>query len=462
MSDSPHYREQAETVTADGDVLHTESVRAPKPPAGASRVRYVVLWIAFAGIAMNYLDRANISVALPFMDEDLGLNLSNTQKGMILSAFFWAYDGAMLAAGWLTDKLGSRKAFSLAAIWWSIFTALTPLGNSFGSLFFFRFMLGAGEAPAYPSATRAASRWFPKHERAFATAVIDSGSRVGNMLALPIITSLIMWVSWHFSFIVLGALGIVWAAVWWFYYRDPKEHPRANQLELDYIAKYGARSEESDDAGTHQVRWIDLFRYRTIKGMMLGFFCLNFVIYFFLTWFPSYLKDARGLDLKAMGLVGMIPAATAIIGGWVAGMTADRLISNGANVTKVRKTVMVGGLLGGSAVLLAAIAPNVPLMIMFFAIAYASLSVAATGIWSLPADVAPSSRQVASIGGIQNFASNLAGIFSPILFGVILDKTGGNYVPAFALAAAMAVLGAFTYAFIVGKAEPLPPLERRS
>lgn len=420
----------------------------------------MVLWIAFAGIAMNYLDRANISVALPFMNEDLGLNLSNTQKGMILSAFFWAYDGMMLLAGWLTDRLGSRKAFALAAIWWSIFTALTPLARSFGGLFFVRFMLGAGEAPAYPSATRAASRWFPKHERAFATAVIDSGSRVGNMLALPIITSLIMWVSWHFSFILLGALGIVWAAIWWFVYRDPADHLKANDLEREYIWKYGARTEETDVEGSDGIRWGELFQYRTIWGMMLGFFCLNFVIYFFLTWFPSYLKDARGLNLAAMGLVGMIPAATAIVSGWVAGMTADRLISRGANVTKVRKTVMVGGLLGGSAVLLAAIAPNVPLMILFFAIAYASLSVAATGIWSLPADIAPTAKKVASIGGIQNFASNLAGIFSPILFGMILDRTHGNYVPAFALAAFMAVLGAITYAFIVGKAEPLPPPKR--
>jgi ACS family D-galactonate transporter-like MFS transporter len=441
--------------------LHQESLTAPKPPPGASKVRYKILFLAFLGIAMNYLDRANISVALPYMDEELGLNLSNTEKGLILSAFFWAYDGAMLFAGWLTDRLGARKAFALAAIWWSVFTAATPLARSFGGLFAVRFLLGAGEAPAYPSSTKAASQWFPKHERAFATAVIDSGSRVGTLLALPVITALIAWVSWHFSFILLGGLGIVWALLWYLYYRDPDLHKGANDEERNYIATYGARSSATDEVGGPTVRWVDLFRYRTIKGMMLGFFCLNFVIYFFLTWFPSYLKDARGMDLKQMGLVGTIPAATAIVAAWVAGSIADRLVTRGANVTRVRKTFCVGGLLGGSTIFLAAMAPQVSVMILFFAIAYASLSIAGTGIWCLPADVAPSSRQVASIGGIQNFASNFAGILSPILFGVVLDLNNGSYTYAFLIAAIVAVAGAFTYAFVVGKAEPLPPLEPR-
>ena len=192
-----------------------------KAPSGATRFRYFILFMCFIGIAINYLDRANMSVALPFIDQELGLNLTNTQKGLILGAFFWAYDGMMLFAGWITDKLGARKSFSLAAVWWSVFTALTPLANSFWSFFTVRFFLGAGEAPAYPAATKAASRWFPRNERAFATAVIDSGSRVGTVLALPIVTSIIAFATWHYSFIILGAIGIVWALLWYKTYRDP-------------------------------------------------------------------------------------------------------------------------------------------------------------------------------------------------------------------------------------------------
>jgi ACS family glucarate transporter-like MFS transporter len=432
-----------------------------KAPPGASRTRYLILAVAFVGLSLNYLDRANLSVALPFIQEDLNLHLSNAEKGLILGAFFWAYDGAMLAAGWFADKVGSRRAFTFAALWWSLITALTPLARGFWSLFAFRFALGAGEAPAYPSATKAASRWFPKHERAFSTAVIDSGSRVGTVLALPVVTGLIALVSWHFSFVVLGVMGLVWAAVWYWYYRDPMEHKHANEAEREYIATHGARLEENDDKDAVEVRWRDLFRYRTVRGMMLGFFCLNFVIYFFLTWFPTYLKDARGLDLAQLGTLGTLPGITAIIGGWLAGIIADRRIRAGADVTRVRKTVMVGGLLGGAAIVFAASASSIYLALLFLAVSYASLAIAATAIWSLPGDVAPSSRHVASIGGIQNFASNIAGIISPFLFGLLLDLYGGSYSPAFALAAGVAVIGALTYAFIVGRAEPLPPLVRK-
>ena len=319
-------------------------------PAGATKVRYFILFMCFVGISINYLDRANMSVALPFIDSELGLNLTNTEKGLILGAFFWAYDGMMLLAGWITDKLGARKTFSLAAVWWSVFTALTPLAYSFWTFFAVRFALGAGEAPAYPSATKAASRWFPKSERAFATAVIDSGSRVGTVLALPIVTAIIAVATWHYSFIILGAVGIIWAFFWYVTYRDPTEHERANDLERRYIIENGGRTVENDDPEAAKIKWVDLFRYRTIWGMMIGFFCLNFVIYFFLTWFPSYLKTARGLNLAELGLYGMLPGLSAVVTAWIAGALADRAIRNGANVTTVRKIIMVGGMLGGAAI----------------------------------------------------------------------------------------------------------------
>jgi MFS transporter, ACS family, D-galactonate transporter len=429
---------------------------AATPQRGASNVRYRILGLCFLGLTVNYLDRANLSVALPYMDAELNLHLSNTEKGLILGAFFWAYDGMMLAAGWFTDKVGSRRAFGLAAVWWSFFTMATSFTTSFATLFGARFLLGAGEAPAYPSSTKAASRWFPRTERAFATAIIDSGSRVGNVLALPVVTAIIALASWHYSFIILGLLGFIWAAVWYWYYRDPTEHSGANDLERRYIIENGGRDSANDDPEAAKLPWRDLFRYRTIWGMMLGFFCLNFIIYFFLTWFPDYLKTARGLSLAQLGTLGTIPGIVAIVVGWCAGLYADRLIRQGVDVTLVRKTVTVGGMLGGGFILGAALVPSLYAALFFFAVAYSSLAVAATGIWSLPADIAPSSDHVASIGGIQNFASNLAGIFSPFIFGALLDRFNGSYVPAFALAACVAVVGACSYAFIVGRAEPLP------
>ncbi len=432
-----------------------------KAPKGASRVRYFILFMCFLGCTINYLDRANFSVAFPFINADLQLNLTNTEKGLIFAAFFWAYDGMMLIAGWLTDKIGVRRAFPLAAIWWSAFTALTSLANSFWTFFAVRFALGMGEAPAYPSATKAGSRWFPKSERAFATAVIDSGSRVGNTLALPIVTGLIAISTWRYSFVILSVLGIVWAIAWYYTYRDPDQHRHANDLERSYIRDNGGRIEHNDSIEASNIPWKDLFRYRTIWGMMIGFFCVNFVIYFFLTWFPSYLKSVRQLDLGALGTLGMIPGLIAVLSGWIAGAYADRLVRNGADVTRVRKTILVGGMIGGAAILPAGLASSLYHALFFLAVCYGSLAVAGTAIWSLPADIAPSSRHVASIGGIQNFASNIAGIISPTVFGVLLDIFNGSYVPAFSLAAVVAIIGAVVYAFMVGRAEPLPVLPNR-
>ena len=175
-------------------------------PSGATKVRFIIVGLCFIGLVMNYIDRANLSVALPYIDRDLALNLSNKEKGLILGAFFWAYDGAMLVAGWYTDKVGPRIAFASAAIWWSLFTMITPLANGFWSLFGIRFGLGAGEAPAYPSTTKAASSWVPQTERAFATAVIDSGSRVGTVASLPVVTAIIAASGWQTSFVVLAGL----------------------------------------------------------------------------------------------------------------------------------------------------------------------------------------------------------------------------------------------------------------
>jgi len=314
---------------------------------------------------MNYLDRANLSVALPYIDQDLGLNLTNKEKGLILGAFFWAYDGAMLAAGWFTDKVGPRIAFASAAIWWSFFTMITPLANGFWSLFGMRFALGAGEAPAYPSSTKAASSWVPQTERAFATAVIDSGSRVGTVAALPIVTAIIAVSGWHASFVVLGLVGFVWAAVWIWYYREPAQHRGANDLERDHIARNGGRNSATDDPEAAKIKWKDLFRYRTVRGMMFGFFCLNFVIYFFLTWFPSYLKTARGLSLAELGTLGTLPGLTAIAVGWIVGINADKLIKKGYDVTLVRKTLVIGGVIAGTAVLAAALAESICNALLF-------------------------------------------------------------------------------------------------
>ncbi|WP_228404383.1 MULTISPECIES: MFS transporter [Micrococcaceae] len=421
-----------------------------------TRKRWMIIWLAFIGLSINYLDRSSLSVALPFMGKDF--ELSATQQGLIFAAFFWAYDFCQLAAGWYVDKVGPRRSFSLAAVWWSVFTMVTAAATNFWSLFAARFLLGVGESPAPSTAAKVVATWFPVRERAFATSIWDSGSRVGAVIALPIVTLIVAFTSWHAVFIIIGIAGIIWAAVWWKVYRSPEEHPTADAAEVAYIQEGGARSAASDDEGAAKLPWRSLFKYRTVLSMMFGFFCLNSAIYFFITFFPSYLVKERGFDLLKLGFFGAIPGICAVLFGWLAGYVADRAVQRGVSITRVRKTAIAGGLAGGSVIMFAALVPEAWMALALLSVAYSSLTVAATGIWSLPADVAPSSRHVGSIGGLQNFASNLAGIFTPILIGVLVDQTG-SFVAPLAVIGAVALIGAANYLFVMGKIEPLKVAE---
>ncbi|MCI2416345.1 MFS transporter [Saccharopolyspora sp. K220] len=417
-----------------------------------SNTRWLIIGLVFVGLAINYLDRASLAVALPFMGEDF--QLSATQQGLIFAAFFWSYDFCQLAAGWYVDKVGPRRSFALAALWWSLFTMLTALTRGFWSLFAVRFLLGAGESPAPSSSAKVVATWFPRKERALATSIWDSGSRVGGLIALPIVTAVIALTSWHGVFVLLGVLGVAWAAAWWRFYRAPREHHRANAEEVDYIERGGARTAAFDDEQAVAIKWRSLFRYRTVWAMMIGFFCLNSAIYFFITFFPSYLVEERGFDLLELGFFGAIPGLCAVVFGWLGGFLADRAVAAGRSVTVVRKTVIVGGLVGGSTIMFAALVPEAWMALTLLSFAYASLSIAGTGIWSLPGDVAPSSRHVGSIGGLQNFASNFAGILTPLLVGFLVDTTGSFVLPL-VIIGTVALAGAANYLFLIRKVEPL-------
>ena len=242
-----------------------------------------------------------------------------------------------------------------------------------------------------------------------------------------------------------------------FFYRDPEKHRSVTPEQLQRLqAERGTKQ-----AAGPKVPWGSLFRYRTIWGMMIGFFCLNFVIYFFITWFPTYLVQARGFSLAQLGTLGLLPGLVSIPCGWLGGFTSDALYRHGWSLTAARKTCLVGGMLVSSVITLSAFAPSVYVALLCFAIAYGSLAFTAASIWSLPGDVAPTPAHVASIGGIQNFASNLAGIVTTTFTGLMLTITSGSFIVPLTVAGGFCVLGAAVYLFMVGKIEPLPALPGR-
>lgn len=420
-----------------------------------SRTRWVIVVLAGLGTAINYLDRATLSVAEKLVREDL--DLGKDDMGIAMSAFFWTYAIFQLPSGWLVDKVGARIAYSIAAAWWSGFTMLTGLARGFGSLFAFRFLLGAGEAPAYPCNAKVVSQWFPKSERALATGIFDSGARAGGVLALPIVTSTVAWLGWRMSFAAIGGVGLLWALGWWFFYRAPRDHFMPNEAEIAHIEAGQVTTADADaeaEADTTSLSWKDLFRYRTVWGMMLGFFCLNFIAYFFVTWFPTYLIEERGFSNLKLGLFGTIPGLFAMLTGWIGGYVSDTLLKRGYSLTAARKIPLVSGMMMSSCIALAVIVPEAWQAVALLSLSFGSITFAAASVWSLPADVAPHPKYVASIGGIQNFAANFAGIGISVLVGFLYEATGTFVVPL-VFTGGIAFVGAFAYLFVIREVAPL-------
>ena len=272
----------------------------------------------------------------------------------------------------------------------------------------------------------------------------------GNVLSLPLVTWLIAVTGWRGAFIVTGLIGLVWALAWWFIYRDPERYRAVAPTQVDALL-----AQRGTPPPAAHIPWAALFRYRSIWGLMIGMFCLNFAIYFFITWFPSYLQEARGFSLARLGTLGMLPGLMGIAGSWGGGYASDWLLRRGWSRTAARKTCLVGGMLMASSIGLSALVESTYVCLALFALAYASLSVVGANVWTVVSEMAPTPAHVASISGINNFAGNLAGIMITTFTGVMLALTSGSFLIPLAVAGGGCVIGALSYLFLVDKIEPL-------
>lgn len=414
------------------------------------RIRWLMIVLCFLAIAINYIDRINLAIAAPHIKKDLGLD--DTTMGIILGAFFWTYALLQIPAGRIIDRLGARAGLALAVGWWSLFTVATAFGKGFISLFSARLLLGVGEAGGNPGCVKVVYSWFPKKQRGTASGIFDAGPRAGSALALPLVAYLISHWSWEFSFIVTGALGLIWVAIWLTFYREPEKMKNLNPLERQHLLEDRDVPIAQNNA---KIELRALFRQRNVWGMMIGFFCMNFATYFFVTWFPTYLTMAHGFSLKELGTLGAIPALMGIPGSILGGMTSDYLYKKGFSLTTARKTCLISGMLLSSVIAFAAFTQSITVILTLFSLTYAGLAFTAANIWTLPADVAPASNYVATLGGIQNFAGNLAGIVTASFTGVMLTLSHGSFVVPLLVAGAICVIGALTFMFVLGKVEPL-------
>lgn len=416
-----------------------------------TRIRYIVAGLMWLAIAINYIDRTVLSAAAPHLSTELAI--PPDEMGLILSAFFWSYALLQIPSGWFADRFGQKIGLGAAVGLWSIATSATGLATGMVSLFAMRLGLGVGEAGAYPSNAGITSKWFPDRERGTVSGLFDSASKFGGAVAMPLIVWLIAMVGWRLTFVCIGAVGVVWTMVWFGFYADtPEAHPWISASEVDHI-RSGQILQHGVDK-TIAMKWYELLRYRNIWAMCLGFFTINYISYFFITWLPTYLVQQKGMGMIEMGFVAALPLSTGLVTEVVAGWLSDRVVRSGRlSLTATRKTFLIGGLAMALCIGLAALTQSVVLTVALLCLAKGGATIAASQVWALPGDVAPK-NMTSMVAALQNMVSNFGGVMGPIVTGFIVAKTG-SFNAALMFSAFLGVLGILNYAFLLGKVEPL-------
>jgi MFS transporter, ACS family, D-galactonate transporter len=416
--------------------------------ARATRARWVpILALITIGTTINFLDRTVLGIAAPALAADLKLDAA--QMGIVFSAFSWSYALLQVPGGIFLDRFGTRVTYLIAVLFWSLFTGLMGAARSLAVLVATRIGVGVFEAPCFPANSRILATWFPQQERARANAVYSFGQYVG----LGFLSAPLFWVTerfgWRVLFLLVGGLGMSFGLVWWRLYRTPSESASANRAELDYI-EAGGGGEHTAGPLAFRWRYIGLLlRHRQIVGASLGQFGGNSTLVFFLTWFPTYLVTARGLTFIKAGFMTSLPFIAASVGGLAGGWASDTLLKRTGSANLARKLPIVSGMLLASTIVAANYVPagHDWIVILVMSIAFFGQGMTNLG-WTVVSDVAPK-RLIGLTGGLFNFSANLAGIVTPLVVGVTYDMTG-SFVGPLAYIAAVALLGAFAYSFILG------------
>jgi ACS family glucarate transporter-like MFS transporter len=399
----------------------------------ASRVRVRVLGLAFLLAVVTYLDRICISAAAPYIMDDLHLGV--LQMSVVFSAFTLSYSLFEIPSGWLGDVKGPRLVLTRIVLWWSAFTMLTSLARGFQSLVAIRFLFVAGEAGAFPNIARSFSKWFPIRERGRANGVMFLGSRVGGMLSAPVALLIVSRWGWRTSFVIFGAIGLVWAATWFAWYRDrPEEHPSVDAAELAWIRQDPRETQSS--ANHERTPWVALLRSRNLYAICAMYFAFSYGLYFYFTWLPTFLIKELGLPAAASRVLASLPFVLAgiadLAGGWLTdylsrthGLRAGRCYLGFASF------LTCGALVFASTLPVPAIAKAV---LLAFALASADLALGAC--WAVPIDIAPDHAGV--ITGCMNTLGNLGGLLCPLVVGVAVDRWGSWTIPFYVTAAVYA------------------------
>jgi MFS family permease len=385
---------------------------------------------------ITYVDRVNVSTAAIEFSKDF--HLSNTQVGFVFSAFAYPYLIFQVIGGWVGDRFGPRRTLTICSLVWAGATVLSGLSTGLVSLIVARVLLGLGEGATFPTATRAMSNWTATNRRGFAQGITHAFSRVGNAITPPIVTWLMIAVSWRGAFIVLGVFSFVWAIIWGWYFRDnPRDHAKITATELDILPAFVGVKE------TPAVPWMPLIK--RMLPVTLVYFCYGWTLWLFLTWIPQYFLHNYHMNLKNSALFASGIFFAGVLGDSLGGHLTDWLLTRTGSRTKARSYMVVVCNLAALAALLPilfvhdATIAAICLSLGFF---FAELTIGP--MWAIPMDIAPKYSGTAS--GFMNMGSALAAILSPVVGGWIIDVTGNWDWPFIGSMGLMVVGAVFAFA----------------
>ncbi|HHU7408009.1 TPA: MFS transporter, partial [Escherichia coli] len=385
-------------------------------------------------------DRVNLSATAGLIKDELGL--SNTELGVIFSAFAYTYAVFQIIGGWFVDRLGSRRMIIFCGIIWVIATMATGFVGGFISLFLARLLLGVGEGAALPSQARAITYWFKPQQRGFVQGVTHSFSRLGNAITPPIIVALVAFWSWRGAFISLAIVTFIWLISWIISYKDdPRDHSGMTEEELEGVPIF----EKKDlKVKAEPTPWRALIKR---MGPTMGvYFCYGWTSWLFFTWLPTFFMHGRGMDLKSSALFTAGVFLSGVVGNTVGGVISDKVLKMTGNLVAARRNVILFSFISVLFLLVPVInTDSLLIMTICLSVAFFCLELTIGPIWAVPMDITPKYVGIAS--GLMNAGSAVAGIISPIVFGIIIDKTGNWSLPFYG-SVALLIIGIFLTFFM--------------
>lgn len=414
--------------------------------AAIKSLRWQIALLISAAIAISYLDRQTLPVAIDAIQREIPIN--NTQYSHLQVAFLMAYAVMYAGGGKLIDVLGTRRGFLWIMLFWSLACASHGFAAGFGMLALSRFLLGVGEGGGFPAATKAVSEWFPSRERSTAMGIINAGTAVGAVIAPPALAAVIGNLGWRWVFFLCGAAGLLWSAWWLRKYFAPAHHPGLSKLERNQIEEVFATPPQEKA----EMSWLNLFAFPQVWGLVLGKFLSDAAWYFYLFWLPKYLYDERGFDTKQVGYYGWIPYAAAGMGSLLGGWFSSQLLRRGNSLNFSRKVA-----LGASAAVMPFIIfiTQVPIewAIVLFSVAFFGQQSWSTLVMILPTDLFPR-RVVGSVAGLVGFGGAMGGVVFNLIAGRMLDA-GLGYGPVFAIVSVLHALAFILLLFTIREVKPL-------